>query len=217
MKSDADIKRDVEAELRWSPDIDDTDVAVKVKDGLVTLTGYARSYFEKHRARSAAMRVKGVMALACDIEVRLPACDAITDPEIARAALAALKLELPLSWEAIQPIVHEREVRLEGTVAWNFEREKAEDAIRKLRGITRVQNSINIKPMTAPAEIKRLIEQAFERSAEVDAGKISVEADGSEVTLRGEVRSWVERDRAQATAWSAPGVRRVNNEIVLRI
>ena len=216
MKSDSDIKRDVEAELRWCPEIDATDLAVKVRGGVVTLSGYAQNYFEKHRAEAAAKRVLGVTALADDVKVRLPPCEGLTDPEIACNALTALKLELPMCWEAIQVFVQEREVRLEGTVAWNFQRESAESAMCKLRGVIGVQNSIGVKAITKPTQIKHLIEQAFQRSAQVDASKICVEAHGSEVTLRGQVRSWTERDQAQATAWFAPGVHCVNNEIVVK-
>jgi len=216
MNSDSDIRTDVEAELRWCPEIVATDIAVKVNDGVVTLSGYARSYFEKHRAAAAAKGVIGVTAVADDVAVKWPPCDTLTDPEIARDALAALKLELPLSWEAVQVIVEQREITLEGIVAWNVERERAESAMRKIRGVLRVRNSIKLKPSTTPAAIKHQIEQAFQRSAAVDASQILVEAHGSDVTLKGEVRSWVERDQAQATAWSAPGVRYVQNQIAVK-
>ena len=216
MKSDSDIKRDVEAELRWSPEVDDAEIAVKVNGGVATLTGYARNYFEKYRAEAAAKRVAGVAAVADSIEVRLPPCEGLTEPEIARAAIAALTSELPMIWEAIKPVVHQRWITLEGTVEWNYQRERAESAMRGLRGVIGVRNSIRLKPSVAPAEIKQQIEQAFLRSAEVDAGRVSVEAHGSEVTLRGQVRSWAERDQAQATAWSAPGVLNVRNEITVR-
>src|SRR5512146_1627684 len=102
MKTDSDIKRDVEAELRWSPDIDDTDIAIKVNNGEVTLTGFAASYMEKYQAEIAARRVKGVTAVANDIELK-PLAGSPTDPELARAAVTALQTELPLTWEQIKP------------------------------------------------------------------------------------------------------------------
>ena len=216
MKTDSDIKQDVEAELRWSREIDDAEIAVKVNDGVVTLTGYARNYFEKCRAEAVAKRVAGVAEVADDIEVRLPPCEGLTEPEIALNAVAALKSELPMIWEAVNAVVRQRWITLEGTVEWNYQRERAESAMRRLRGVIGVQNSIRLKPRFAPADIKRQIEQALRRSAEVDAGRVSVETQGSEVTLRGEVRSWAERDQAQATAWSAPGVLDVRNEITVR-
>jgi osmotically-inducible protein OsmY len=215
MKTDTDLKKDVEAELRWSPDVDETDIAVKVKNGEVTLTGYARNYWEKCQAETAVKRVKGVAAVANDIEVR-PLAGAPTDPEIARAAVSALKIELPLTWESIKIVVQKGQLKLEGTVEWHYERERAESAVRRLSGVVRVLNQIRIEPKIATHDIKHRIEDAFRRIAQVDANQITVEAQGSDVTLRGEVRSWAERDQAQQTAWSAPGVAKVINELRVR-
>lgn len=215
MKSDSDVKRDVEAELKWSPQVDDTDVAVKVTDGEVTLTGFTRNYLERYQAESLTRRVKGVAAVANDIQVK-PIADGPSDPEIARAALGALKLQLPLSWEKIKPIVKDGRISLEGTVEWHYQRERAESAVRHLKGVISVWNAIALKPSVAADNIKHKIEDAFRRIAEVDASHIKVEANGSEVTLRGEVRSWAERDQAQQSAWSAPGVTRVENSLTVR-
>lgn len=215
MKSDTDIKRDVEAELKWSPEVDGTDIAIKVNGGEVTLTGYARNYFEKYHAEIAVRRVKGVAAVANDIEVR-PLAGVPTDPEIARAAIAALKFDLPLTWENIKPVVQQGRICLEGTVEWHYQRERAESAMRRLDGVIGVRNSIRIKPSVAVENIKHGIEDAFRRIAQVDADRICVDAHGSDITLRGEVRSWAERDQAQQTAWSAPGVTNVANELTVR-
>ncbi len=215
MRSDSDIKRDVEAELRWSPEVDDTDIAIKVNDGEVTLSGFARNYLEKYRAEIAVRRVKGVTAVANDIAVK-PLAGAPTDPEIARAAVAALKADLPLTWEQIKPTVKNGHVSLEGTVEWHYQRERAENAMRHLKGVLGVRNSIRIQPSLAPDNIKHRIEDAFRRIAQVDADRITVDTHGSDVTLRGEVRSWAERDQAQRTAWSAPGVTNVKNELTVR-
>jgi osmotically-inducible protein OsmY len=215
MKSDTDIKKDVEAELKWSPDVDETDVAVKVKNGEVTLTGFVRNYLEKCAAETAVKRVKGVAAVANDIEIR-PFAGAPTDPEIARAAVSALKSELPLTSESIKTVVQQGRVRLEGKVEWHYERERAESTVRRLSGVVSVLNQIRIEPKIAPQDIKHRIEDAFRRIAQVDARQITVDAQGSDVTLRGEVRSWAERDQAQRTAWSAPGVAKVTNELRVR-
>ena len=216
MRADNDIKRDVEAELKWAPDVCETDIAVKVTGGVVALTGYATNSYEKYRAEAAVKRVAGVAAVANDLAVRSPFGGTPTDPEIARDAVVALKFELPLAWENIKPIVKDGHVALEGTVEWHNQRERAEAAVRRLRGVLSVRNSISLTPRLAPGEIKHKIEDAFRRSAIIDAQKVKVDAHGSEITLRGEVRSWAERDQAQQTAWAAPGVLTVRNELAVR-
>jgi osmotically-inducible protein OsmY len=215
VKTDQELKRDVEAELKWSPEIDETDIAVKVNGGTVALSGYARSYFEKYRAEDAVKRVAGVIGVANDVVVRAPSGDGAQDPEITRAAVAAIKVELPVSADKIQVLVHDGRVTLEGKVEWQFQRESAERAVRRIHGVTTVDNRIVIVPQVQPVEVKRKIEDAFRRSAEVDASHITVTAIDGKVTLSGKVRNWSERTQAQNTAWSAPGVREVRNDIVI--
>jgi osmotically-inducible protein OsmY len=217
MRADSDIKRDVEEELKWEPNVDATDIAVAVKNGVVTLTGFVRSYAHKLAAERATKRVAGVVGLANDIEVRLPGADARPDPEIAREIAAELKLWLPYSAEHIKAVVKNGWVTLEGEVEWNYQRDHAERAVRWIKGVNGVSNLIRLKPRATPSptEIKHKIEEAFRRSALVDANRVTVEASGGEVMLRGTVRSWAERQEAERAAWAAPGVIRVDNRITV--
>ncbi|HTT01315.1 MAG TPA: BON domain-containing protein [Steroidobacteraceae bacterium] len=217
MRSDSEIQRDVEAELAWTPGLNETDIAVKVSDSIVTLTGYAANYAEKYRAEAAAKRVLGVAAVANDLAVRTPLGGMPTDPEIAREAVTALKIELPIHWEQIRPIVHEGHVALEGTAEWHDQRERAEAAVRRVQGVMSVRNSIKLKRHAQPQEdIKHNIEEAFRRNAIIDAQRVSVQIHGGEVILRGQVSSWAEREQARRAAWAAPGVSVVKDELVVR-
>jgi osmotically-inducible protein OsmY len=215
MRSDSDIKHDVELELRLDHDIDATDIAVAVKNGIVTLTGFVKAYLDKSLAEIDAKRVAGVRGVANDIEVRLPSSSKRPDPEIARDAVTAIQLEVPGSAERIKVIVRDGWVTLEGNVEWDSERKSAERAVQRLRGVTGVINLIGLQPKALPTDIKHKIEDAFKRNAEVDAKNIIVITDGTEVTLRGTVRSWAERKEAERVAWLAPGVTKVVNEITI--
>jgi osmotically-inducible protein OsmY len=215
MRSDSDIRRDVEDELRWDPDLDPTDIAVSVNSGVVTLAGFVHSYTQKYQAETAAKRVAGAIGVVNDLEVRLPGIDERPDPEIARDAIARIKSELPFSWEKIRVVVKNGWLTLEGEVEWNYQRQRAEEAVRRVRGLKGVTNSIEVKPRVAPMEIRRKIEEALRRAAELDASRITVETTGNEVILRGTVRSWAERQEAERAAWAAPGVAKVDNRIIV--
>jgi osmotically-inducible protein OsmY len=215
MKSDEEIERDVREELQWDPDLDDTDIAVSAKNGVVTLAGFVRSYSDRLEAEAATKRVAGVLAVANDIEVRLPAIDQRPDPDIAQDAVAALKAGLPISYDKIKVIVNDGWITLEGAVEWQYQKTTADNAVRKVRGVKGVTNVITVKPKVEPTELQYKIQDAFKRNAEVDANRITVETNGSEVILKGTVRSWIEREEAERVAWSAPGVTKVVDQIVV--
>jgi osmotically-inducible protein OsmY len=217
MRPDSDIKRDVEVELRLDPVLGEADVAVAVKDGVVTLTGFVQNYVKKVHAEAAAKRVRGVVGVANDIEVRLPEVDQRPDPEIARDIVEAIRAELPYSAEHIKATVRDGWVTLEGTVEWNYQRERAKAAARRVKGVKGVTNSIRLESRASPAEIERKIEEAFRRSAEVDASRITVETEGGVVRLRGTVRSWAELQEAERVAWAAPGVTKVENLLMVSL
>jgi osmotically-inducible protein OsmY len=215
MKSDHEIELDVKDELQWDPNLDATDIAVSVKKGVVTLAGFVKNYADKYEAESATKRVAGVLAVASDIEVRMPSIDERPDPEIARDAVAAIKSQLPISSENIKIVVRDGWVTLEGPVEWQYQRNTAETAVRRIKGVRGVSNLIQLKPRAQPSEIKRKIQDAFKRNAEIDANRIAVEANGGEVVLKGTVRSWIEREEAERAAWAAPGVTKVEDRIVV--
>jgi osmotically-inducible protein OsmY len=215
VRSDDDIKRDVEQELRADPDINASDIAVAVKDGVVTLSGFVRSYMQRWQAERDVKRVAGVRGVANDIEVRLPLIHQKPDPELAREVVQELKTELPYSHTLIKVVVSNGWVTLEGEVEWHYQKERAEAAARRVRGIKGITNYIEVKPRVGPEDIKRKIEEAFRRSAEVDANRITIETHGSQVILKGTVRSWAERDEAERAAWLVPGVRDVENRITV--
>src|SRR6202023_2531385 len=147
MRSDYDIKRDVEDELRSDPDIDPTDVAVAVKDGVVTLAGFVRSFRQKRITEEDVKRVSGVIGVANNIEVRLPIIHRRPDPEIARDVVEAIKRDLPFSWDSIKVIVEDGWVTLEGEVEWHYQRDLAEESVWRVRGVKNIDNDITVRPL----------------------------------------------------------------------
>ena len=215
MKNDVDLQRDVFDELKWEPAVHSTDIGVIVKDGVVTLEGVVDSYPEKWAAERAAKRVSGVKALALELEVKLPGSGKQTDADIAEAAENALKWDVLVPQDRIKVTVEKGFLTLEGQVDWEFQRSAAKRAVQYLTGVKGVANAITVKPKVAPTDVKAQIEAALKRNAILDAQQIKVQADGGKVTLRGNVRSWAERDEAEAAAWAAPGVNEVTDFIAV--
>jgi osmotically-inducible protein OsmY len=212
---DAQLRRDVEDELEWEPSLNATEIGVAVQDGIVTLTGYAPSFTEKRKAERVAKRVRGVQAVAIDVEVRMPGSCERTDAEIARAAVDALKWEITVPDDRITISVSKGWVYLEGDVDWQYQKTAAEDAVHSLVGVRGVTNQIAVKTQASAAEVKSRIEAAFRRSAELGAQQVRVELHDGKVTLHGQLHSWAERDEADRMAWSAPGVSEVENLIMV--
>jgi osmotically-inducible protein OsmY len=213
VRSDDEIRNAVLFELKWDPKISSPDIAVAVKDGVVTLAGFATSYWEKDAAEKAAKRVYGVRAVANDIQVKLPS--ARTDPEIARDIVQALESHVSIPADRIKVSVKNGWVTLEGSVDWQYQKGLVESVVKPIRGVIGITNNIEVKSKAAPEDIRNRIEEALKRSAELDARRITVEVDGTTVKLYGTVRSWVEREEAENAAWSAPGATRVENHITI--
>jgi osmotically-inducible protein OsmY len=212
MNDDHKLKTDVLAELAWEPSVSADHIGVTAKDGVVALSGYVDSYWQKQAAERAAGRVKGVKALAEELEVRLPVHIKRNDEEVAAAALSRLAWESAFTKDAVKVKVEKGFVTLTGDVEWHFQRESAADAIRSLSGVTGVANQIKVKAQPNTATISNDIMHALHRSWFFD-DNIKVSADGGKVHLTGTVDTWFDRQTAASTAWAAPGTTSVVNDI----
>jgi osmotically-inducible protein OsmY len=215
IRTDEEIQRDVLAELKWDAQVQPNEIGVSVKDGVVILSGWVDSFLKKWAAEEAAHRVPGVKAVANDIEVRLPS--ERTDADVAAAVIRALEWDASIPSDKIEVTVSKGWVTLKGEVEWQYQKEDAERVVRRLSGVKGVSNLIVVKPRTTASELKKKIEEALVRNAQIDASRITVEVQGSKAILKGTVRSWAEKEEAERVAWLAPGITSVENRITLEI
>jgi osmotically-inducible protein OsmY len=216
MVEDKQLQADILAELAWEPSLNAAHIGVAAHGGIATLSGHVCSMAEKHSAETATRRVKGVQAIVVEVEVRLPIAATRTDEDIAAGILTRLSWQSALPPSRIKVEVENGMVTLFGEFEWQYQIELALRDAREVWGVRAVMSRITLKPLLKPIEVKLRIEQALKRYAGIETSHISLIADNQTVTLRGHVRSQYEREVVEQAAWSAPGIMRVIDEIVVR-
>jgi osmotically-inducible protein OsmY len=215
-KTNAELQQDVLSELKYEPSVDASEIGVTADEGIVSLMGSVKTYAEEWAAVRAAERVAGVKAVTDELKVELPGSHVRNDQDVARAAINALKWDIRVPNERIKVKVAEGWITLDGNVDFKYEQTAAEEAVRRLIGVKGVMNLIAIeKPPVTSAEIKDSIDSALRRAAEVDGKNITVTVVRDKVTLTGNVSSLAERQQAEHAAWSAPGIRTVEDQLVI--
>lgn len=209
------IRQQIIDELEFEPSVDAARIAVAVTDGIATLAGSVGSYAEKVAAEQAALRVKGVRGVAQEIKVVFPDARKTGDEEIARRAIDIIDWDASLPSDKVKVKVQAGWLTLTGDVEWQYQKTGAENAVRKLTGITGISNQITVRPAISAGDIRARIEDALKRNASIEAGAIRVAVAGNAVTLEGRVHAWSERSAAEQAAWSAPGVMSVSDHLVV--
>lgn len=212
---DLTLRDNVLNELEFEPSVNAAHIGIAADNGVVTLTGHVGSFAEKLMAERVVQRVKGVRAIAQEIEVRLPSDQKTSDDDIAQRALKIIEWDTTIPNGKIQIKVQKGWVTLTGEVPWYFQSTAAESAVRKLSGVIGITNDITIKPSVQAGDIKHRIEDALKRNAEFEANQIRVLVSGGRVTLEGKVKAWHERLLAERAAWAAPGVNIVEGHLAV--
>jgi osmotically-inducible protein OsmY len=215
MRTDGQIQHDVIAELEWQPSIDSADIGVAVTDGVVTLSGFVKSYAEKMAAEKAARGVAGVKAIAEEIHVRLPSDPKTADHEIADRILGMFRWNISIPDDTIKLKVEQGWVTLTGSTDWHYQSEEAARMAGRVSGVRGITNLIELRKFPTSRDVKVRITSALKRQADLDAASVTVLTDGGKVTLNGKVKTWHERGIAERAAWSAPGVTAVHDKIVV--
>jgi osmotically-inducible protein OsmY len=217
MLSNPVLQKKILDALDWEPSLDASRIGVAASEGVVTLSGQVPSWAELWTAERVIKQMTGVKGVANDLEVKLPGDARRSDTDLAASAVKALEWDVQVPHQKIQLRVANGWMTLEGKVEWQYQREAAERAVRHLLGVRGVTNQITLVPKVTPADLKKRIEDALKRNAELEARRIRVETRGSTVTLDGTVHSWAERDQAERAVWSAPGVAAVEDHLAVAI
>jgi osmotically-inducible protein OsmY len=212
---DVTLRQLILDELEFEPCIDAANIGVTADDGVITLSGHVATYAEKEAAERATRRIKGVKAIAQGIEVRPIGTHRTADDEIAKRAVNTIGWHVTIPKDAVQVKVQNGWVTLNGRVEWQYQKNAAADAVRDLSGVVGVSNMVEVAPHVSSTDVKRRIEDAFRRDAEIEAHSINVNVADGKVTLQGKVKTWSERQAAEHAAWSAPGVRTVEDRLAV--
>ena len=215
MRADRELQERVLKALDWEPSVNAAQIGVTVERGTVTMAGRVGALREKWMAEKAARHIWGVRAVANELTVAPDDASMRSDTAIADAAVNALNWNSAIPPELIQVTVHDGWVTLSGTVRWQYQKATAEKAIEDLYGVKGVANSIVVKAPVTASDVRQKIEEAFKRSADIDAKRVSVEAQNGTVVLRGTVHSLTERTAAEHAAWAAPGVIAIDDQLVV--
>lgn len=205
-------QRVIEA-LDWEPSIDSAHIGVTVENGVVTLSGHVPDYAQKSAAETTVRRVKDVRGIAEQIRVDIGTPSPYLDDEIAMRAINVLDANVLVPPKAIQVKVQQGWLTLNGDVHWNYQRTAAVADLRNLRGVTGISNNVTLKPQATIGDVAHRIEQALERHAQVEAKDVQIRVEDGKVTLEGRVPNWADRNLVEAAAWSAPGVRSVEDHL----
>ncbi|MHB1110373.1 MAG: BON domain-containing protein [Devosia sp.] len=212
---DSTLKQDVIDELEFEPSIDANDIGVAVEDGIVMLSGHVSSFAEKTMVQRAVERIKGVKGIADEIEVRYPGHASTSDDEVAKRTVDMLKWSTVVPADKVHVRVQKGWVTLTGSVDWNYQKAGAADAVKGLLGVTGISNLIELQPRVSSLDVKKHIENALRRNAEIEAKGITVNVAGNKVTLEGNVKAWYERRVAEQAAWATPGVTTVDDRLTI--
>lgn len=213
--NDSTLRQQILDELRYEPSIDENDIGVAVEDGIVTLTGHVPNYSQKAAVTRAVGRLKGVRGIADEIQVRYPGTSGTSDDEIAKRVLDTLRWNVVVPEDKVQVKVQKGLVTLSGKVAWHYQKTAAADAVRDLHGVTAITNLIEVHSPPSSIDVKKHIEDALRRNAELEAKAIRVDVLGDKVVLKGSVRAWNDRTVAERAAWGTPGVRAVEDQLTI--
>jgi osmotically-inducible protein OsmY len=214
---DSDLRKRVIDELDWDPAIDPSAIAVAVKEGVVTLSGTVANFSQKLNAERTVKRVFGVKGVAEELTVQVPDSDQRSDADIAHSALSVLRFNVAVPADRVKVVVESGWITLEGELEWQYQRAAAQNSVKYLLGVKGVINNIRLTPRASSADVKQKIQSAFARRAQLDANRIAIDCSDGKVTLRGTVQTWDERQQAEQAAWAAPGVTRVEDNLVVGV